>query len=92
MALEEEGFKEGLEEEDFIMAIQAAEEVQVRHGLPSLSRTTPAGSGFGAPTTALGSLLSFLAFITCGKRFDGISRTRSRKDHLQLMLPDDFAD
>lgn len=29
----------------FIMAIQAAEEVHVRQGLPSLPRTTPGGRG-----------------------------------------------
>lgn len=31
----------------FIIAIQAAEDVHVRHGLPSLPRTTPGGSGSG---------------------------------------------
>ena len=71
----------GLEGEldDFIMAIQAAEEVQVRHGLPSLSSTTPFGSVFGGSSDFLfGSKLmgvggSRILEKPCGKRFDGIA-------------------
>lgn len=48
--------------EDFIMAIHAADEVQVLHGLPSLSKTTPFGSGAFVPSV-------FVLAPACGNAF-----------------------
>ena len=72
--------------EDFIIASQAEEDVQVRQGLPSLSRTTPFGNVFGGWLVVLGLSVAGFApsfprdrFVNaCGKRLGGIACVAGR--------------
>ena len=69
--------------EDFIIDSQAEEDVQVRQGLPSLSKTTPFGNVFGGWSVVLVVLVEVVTLVSsfpsdnfvnaCGKRFDGIA-------------------